>query len=87
MFNHKSYFEIIKGEQFGHADIFGRREFSESLINSKKNKGDLKRIFTCQATLPGLNILNCEVLTFHVDDLDKMRIEFAEIYESLYKDA
>jgi hypothetical protein len=87
MFGQKSYFEIMKGEHFGHADMFGRREISESLLNSKKNKGDLKRIFTCQAILPDPKMLNCELLTIQVDDLDKMRTEFAEIYESLYKDA
>ncbi len=87
MSSQKPYYEIMKGQQFGHADLLGRRDAQESLLNSKKNKGDLKRIFTCQAILPNPKMLNCELLTIQVDDLDKMRTEFVEIYDSLYKDA
>ena len=57
IFNHKPYYEIEKGSEFGHLDIFGRRNLQESLLSSKKQKNDLLRLFTCQATT------SCELLT------------------------
>jgi hypothetical protein len=57
IFNHKTYYEIEKGSEFGHLDIFGRRNLQESLMSSKKQKNDLLRLFTCQATT------SCELLT------------------------
>ena len=50
MFQQKSYFDISKGDTFGHADLFGRRNPNEKLIKYKRSKKDLKRLFTCQAT-------------------------------------
>ena len=57
MFGQKSYFDIEKGMQFGHADLFGRRNPGDPIICSKKQKNDLLRVFTCQATT------SCELLT------------------------
>lgn len=78
MFQMKSYFEINKGDTFGHADLFGRRGPNEPLIRSKKAKSDLTRNFTCQA------LDSCELLTIQVVDLEKLRSEFPEVYNSLY---
>jgi CRP-like cAMP-binding protein len=78
MFQQKSYFDIHKGDTFGHADLFGRRNPTETLIRTKKTKNDLTRTFTCQAKI------SCELLTIQVVDLEKMRSEFGEIYNSLY---
>ena len=47
MFQQKPYFDISKGDTFGHADLFGRRNPTDSLINSKRAKNDLTRTFTC----------------------------------------
>jgi len=47
MFGQKSYFDIVKGDTFGHADLFGRRNKTDSLLKSKRTKNDLIRTFTC----------------------------------------
>ena len=57
MFQQKPYFDIVKGDTFGHADLFGRRNPTDSLLKSKRAKNDLTRTFTCQA------MDSCELLT------------------------
>ena len=78
MFQQKPYFNITKGDSFGHADLFGRRNPTDPLIKSKRGKNDLTRAFTCQA------MDSCELLTISLVDLEKLRTEFGEIYISLY---
>lgn len=46
----------------------------------KKKKSDLIRVFTVIA------LDNCDLLTISVPDLDRMRVEFPDIYEELYLD-
>ena len=71
----KVYITIEKGKHFGHIDLFGERPINEPLIQTKsRSKYTLLRQFTVQA------LKNCDLLTLSVNDLDKMRIEFPDIY-------
>jgi len=82
------YQEIEKGSSFGHADLFGRRKLNESLLPTKKNKKDMVRSFSCIAVCYKTKLIqttSCELLTISIADLERMRLEFVDIYESLYK--
>lgn len=84
----RTYHDIEKGSSFGHADLFGRRQLNESLLPTKKNKKDLVRSFTCIAVCNKTKFIqttSCELLTISIADLERMRLEFVDIYESLYK--
>jgi CRP-like cAMP-binding protein len=68
---------------FGHVDLMGVRKPQEWLIQTqtKKEIAKMQRKFTVWATS------NCDLLTLSANDLDKMRIEFPEIYSELHTDA
>lgn len=83
-FKNKVFTAFKKGEHFGHIDLFGIRNFDEPLLlqnssHKPKKKRELIRKFTVQAKG------DSELLTLSVPDLDKMRIEFPEIYQELHK--
>jgi len=82
-YSNKVYIKIEKGEKFGHVDLMGVRKAHEGLevLNTKKDNNKSLRKFTVQATL------NCDLLTLGVSDLDKMRLEFPEVYAELHCDA
>lgn len=81
-FNNKGYLWYEKGSHFGHTDLFGVRkgQIHESLLAqfTRKKKRLYKRRFTMQS------MDNCELLTLSVADLDKMRIEFFDVYSQLF---
>jgi CRP-like cAMP-binding protein len=81
-YNNAIYSEIEQGEHFGHLDIFGVRSMNDKLAanNSNKKKATLLRKFTTLARI------NCELLTLGVSELDKMRVEFPDVFEELYND-
>jgi hypothetical protein len=74
-----------KGSHFGHTDLFGVRkgQIHEGLLTAytRKKKRLFKRRFTVQA------LENCELLFLSVADLDKMRIEFFDIYKQLFENS
>ncbi len=75
------YIQIEKGDHFGLVDL----AFDHDIINvksnfrhrSQKNK-EFYRRFTVQA------LINCELLTFGLEDIDKMQLEFPEYFEELF---
>jgi CRP-like cAMP-binding protein len=79
-YNNKVYLEIAQGDHFGHTDIFGIRSLNDTLIHNKK-RNEMIRHFTAMAINE-----DCDLLTIQVTDLDKMRLEFPEVYESLFID-
>lgn len=81
-YNNKVYINIPKGEIFGHTDLLGIRKPGDIIdVSQQKATGPIFRKFTVMATI------NCELLTLAVSDLDKMKLEFPEVYKELYDDA
>ena len=81
-FGQKRCLEINQGEHFGHAEIFNNRKMSENLIKSTSHRSKLmKRTFQAVA----LEEVNS--LTLLISDIEKMREEFPDIYESLLKES
>lgn len=81
-YNNAIYEEIQVGNHFGHFDIFAFRTITEKLVynNPSKKKPVLLRKFTNMA------VKNCELLTLGIKELDKMRVEFPDVYDELFKD-
>jgi CRP-like cAMP-binding protein len=81
----KPYIDIECGSHFGHVELFGRRALQDNLeiqrsttSTAKKHKND--RVFTIQAQT------NCDMLSLSIKDLDRMRDDFADIYQELFDD-
>ena len=81
-YNNAIYEKIQVGNHFGHFDIFAFRTITEKLVynNPSKKKPVLLRKFTNMA------VKNCELLTLGIKELDKMRVEFPDVYDELFKD-
>lgn len=54
------------------------KSFKKSL---NKHKDEIRRSFTIRA------LMNCDLLTLSMDDLDIMKVEFAEVYFELIQEA
>ena len=83
-FENKPYFEINKGEHFGHVDLGEETDFLSEVTTGKLNtlsKDMLVRRFTVLANG------DCELLTLSLKDLLKMKIEFPSAFQDLFKDA
>lgn len=83
-FNNSRYISINNGNYFGVIDIIGSLLQSENgyakLNEWVKYKDLIKRQFTIMATT------QCELLTFSIADINKMKQEFLEAYETLFFD-
>ncbi len=79
------YIEIEQGELFGHVDLAYNKAFFKYQKNFKKalnkNKDDMRRNFTVRAQD------SCDILTLSMDDLEKMMLEFPDVYYELMNDA
>ena len=75
------YIRIEDGDHFGHVDIVFDQEVRDMGVPVKlirPEKYVITRKFTVQS------ILNCELLTLPIEELEKMKIEFPEIFEELF---
>ncbi|CDW86372.1 cation channel family protein [Stylonychia lemnae] len=80
-FNNIVYIQIEKGDHFGHIDLVYDQDILNQQTNIKKkaqkNK-DLVRRFTIQA------IINCELQILSLENIDKMKVEFSEVFDHLF---
>jgi hypothetical protein len=79
-YNNAYYIKIGEGNHFGLIDIIGSlleggHEDFDNWINYKDN---IKRQFTIMA------LQNVELLSFSITDLNKMKMEFFEAYNSIF---
>lgn len=83
-YNNKIYVMLDKGENFGHVDVaidpdmisFDIR-FNTRSLKSRK----IVRRFTVQA------VENCDMFILRIDDLEKLKFEFPEMYAELFDGA
>lgn len=78
------YIQIFEGSVFGVIDIIGsilQNESGFDMLNEwNKHRGLIKRQYTIMATR------ECELLSFSLVDLNRMKTEFIECYEDLFAD-
>ncbi|CDW71411.1 UNKNOWN [Stylonychia lemnae] len=83
-FDNTVYIQIDKGDHFGELDLVYDPKILSLTINIKKkaqkNK-DIFRRFSVQA------IINCELLILTLDDIDKMKLEFPEVFDDLFNNS
>ena len=81
-FDNTSYIQIAVGDNFGIVDIVGSSAQKEFELNKFiENINLLSRQFTVMATS------DSELLSFNIQDLNRMRLEFSDCYENLFNDA
>ncbi|CDW89496.1 cation channel family protein [Stylonychia lemnae] len=82
IYNNAVYIQVEKGDEFGLTDLVYDKELVEYKLQSRKKlkggKKALQRLFTVQA----LN--SCEVLMMSIQDLDKMKVEYPDIFDELF---
>jgi CRP-like cAMP-binding protein len=74
-YENKVFLEIEKGDHFGHIDLLGVRNLTDSLMCALRKKKIYSRRFTILA------IKTVELLTLPVAELEKMRLEFPDEYK------
>ena len=82
-FENKIYRVVESGEHFGHVDFAISEEmvkFDLSKTRRLRRKNMVRR-FTVQA------LDNCEMLILTIDECEKMRLEFPDLYADLFKGA
>lgn len=82
-FDNKPYRIVESGEHFGHIDFSISDEMAKFDLSKTKRlrRKNMVRRFTVQA------LDNCEMLILTIDELEKMRLEFPDIYADLFKGA
>lgn len=81
-YNNKIYLMMEAGEHFGHVDIAVEQDMLalEVRFNSRSLKSrNMVRRFTVQA------IENCDMFIFRIDDLEKLKFEFPDMYKELFQ--
>jgi hypothetical protein len=78
----KVYQEIEEGELFGHIDLANTKIFMKS-VKKKVNKKKLQ--FTSFFQVKALD--NCDLMTLSIKELEKMKLEFPDVYFELVEDA
>ena len=84
-FENTVYIKIEEGDHFGHVDLV----WDSSKLNvqsnfkkrSEKNITELTRKFTVRA------LINCELLLLMIEDIEKMKIEFPEVFEEFFSNS
>lgn len=77
-FDNKIYVMIEEGEHFGHVDFAlaqNMQGFDISVGARYNRRKDMIRRFTVQA------INNCETFVLTIDNLEKMKIEFPDLFD------
>lgn len=83
-YNKKIYLMMEAGEHFGHVDIAVEQDMLalEVRFNSRSLKSrNMVRRFTVQA------IENCDMFILRIDDLEKLKFEFPDMYKELFQGA
>jgi len=83
-YNNKIYLMLEHGEHFGHIDIAVEQNMMalDMRFTARALKArNLVRRFTVQA------IEGCDMFTLGIDDLEKLKHEFSEMYEELFRGA
>jgi hypothetical protein len=79
------YLEICEGDFFGHVDMANSKSFMKAQKSVKrtvmKKKDDFVRHFTTKA------IDNCDMMTLSMDDLEKMKLEYPDVFFEMLQDA
>lgn len=77
-FDNTVYIKIEKGDHFGHVDLVLDQEIMAAQLNVKRRERNLTRKFTVQA------LIDCELLMLLIEDIDKMKIEFPDVFDELF---
>ena len=79
-FDNKIYRLIVSGEHFGHVDFAISEEMVKFDLSKTKRlrRKNMVRRFTLQA------LENCEMLILTIDEMEKMRLEFPDMYDELF---
>jgi CRP-like cAMP-binding protein len=83
-FDNTVYIKIECGDHFGHVDLVYYQEILQTQISQHhtrrfhRKKKTLIRKFTVQA------LIDCELLILLMEDLDKMKIEFPDVFEEFF---
>ena len=83
-FENKIYIMIEAGEHFGHIDFALERDmynFDLGMGSRSLKRRDLSRRFTVQA------IDNCEMYILKIEDMEKMKLEFPDLFQDLFSGA
>jgi hypothetical protein len=81
-FGNKRCLEISQGEHFGHEEMFNHRKMSDNLL-----KLTSRRTKSMQRTFQAVALEEVNSLTLSITDIEKMREEFPDIYESLLNES
>lgn len=80
-FTNKIYIMVEKGDTFGHVELAIEKDMNNIEIRIEprflKRKNIIRR-FTVQA------IENCEMFILRIEDIEKMRMEFPDVYSELF---
>ena len=80
-YNNKIYLMMEMGEHFGHVDMAIEKEMLDLDIRFSTRtlkKHNILRRFTLQA------VENCDTYILRLDDLEKLRFEFPEMFSELF---
>jgi CRP-like cAMP-binding protein len=78
-FDNTVYIKIERGDHFGHVDLVLDQEIIAAQINIKgRIERNMTRKFTVQA------LIDCELLMLLIEDIDKMKIEFPDVFDELF---
>ncbi|CDW80054.1 cation channel family protein [Stylonychia lemnae] len=83
-FNNAIYIDIEGGDHFGHLDLVYDPKILNIQIKVKQNTvngKDLFRRFTIQA------VKNCDLHLLSLDNIDKIKIEFPEVFDDLFNNS
>jgi hypothetical protein len=86
--NCNPYTIFAVGEMFGHTDLSNNKAFMDAARSFKKRlhvqasgkKKLIPRHFTTRA------LINCDMMTLALEDLDRMKIEFPDVFFELLED-
>jgi CRP-like cAMP-binding protein len=79
-FENTVYIKIEAGDHFGHVDLVLDQEIlaMTSINLRQRSQKHLTRKFTVQA------LLDCELLMLLIEDIEKMKIEFPDVFDELF---
>jgi hypothetical protein len=79
------YIRVDNGDHFGHTDMIKKKNSMKQIDIMSKGKilsgKDLIRLFSIQA------LINSDLLIIAMTDLEKMKIDFLDIFADLYTTA
>ena len=79
-YENKPYISVNESDYFGHLDIAMFENIIDVDLIALKRSKKLMRRFTVRA------LVNCEMFTLTIEELEKMKLEFPEMYIELFED-